>query len=242
MTTLEHVGPALLDRQETRRFQAAVAALPKSILSVESVESERERVRNGRDVLGNVADESEPFSEESDPEVEEIVNGIYKVLKNNQIMGQILWNRYGNMAKDKVEEIVEIMSDGGLRLVNVLLKDEDEILRVAQYVHAQHPEYDIDEVRRDLEIFSFVWTMMNLDAVVKAINVPEIRSSIKRMTEQRGTAAHDIIMYFVTLDTAPQLTTNVRNELDKLWKEHRDSVRSRSAIDEDSGLYEYTSQ
>ena len=54
-------------------------------------------------------------------------NEIYSVLKNNEIVGQILRNQYGLLERQRVQEIVEIVADSGLRLVNAVLKDETEM-------------------------------------------------------------------------------------------------------------------
>ena len=55
------------------------------------------------------------------PQVQEVVNGIYLVLKNNEITGQILRNKYGSMTKDYIAEMIRVVADGGLRLVNIVL-------------------------------------------------------------------------------------------------------------------------
>ena len=67
--------------------------------------------------------------------------------KNNEIMGQILRNKYGSITKQKIEEIIDIVADGGLRLVNFVLKDKDEISDMAHYVKAKNPDYDIQKSR-----------------------------------------------------------------------------------------------
>ena len=144
LCTLDDVKAAKLDRAETRRFQDIVSSLPKSILSAESVESERKRERGARDdATARLGDEGEfngEFNDDGGSEVQEAVNGIYRVLKNNEIMGQILRNKYGSLTKQKIEEIIGIMADGGLRLVNFVLEDEDEIAEMAHYVKAKNPQ------------------------------------------------------------------------------------------------------
>ena len=67
------------------------------------------------------------------------INEIYRVLKSNQILGQILRNKYGSLERSKIEEVVEVIVDGGLRLVNVVLKDDKEIEQLALYVREKHP-------------------------------------------------------------------------------------------------------
>ena len=142
MCTLDDVQAAKLDSAENRRFQDIVSSLPKSILSAVNVESERKREREARDYAAGRTGGKEEFDNDDGSEIQESVNGIYRVWKNNEIMGQILRNKYGSITKQKIEEIIAIMADGGLRLVNLVLKDEDEIADMAHYVKAKNPDYD----------------------------------------------------------------------------------------------------
>ena len=226
MVTLDDVQIAQLDREETRRFRAILSGIPRNILSGNSVESERRREREALDsVAESATDDKQPEEglEERDwTDVEEAVNGCYRVLKNNEIMGQILRNKYGSMTIDKIEEIIEIMADGGLRLVNLVLKDENEIREMAHYFKVKNPDYDIQEIRKDLERFSFIWTMVNVEHIVGSMNVPEIRAAIESVVKNVATPAYDVIGYFTLLDAAPELRDRERNELDRLLKKYDD--------------------
>ena len=222
MYTLDGVQAASLDRTETRRFQDIVTELPKSILSMNSVEHERKRQRElKRDTILESPDEEE-IDQQNGADVQEEVNGIYKILKNNDILGQVLRNKYGSIKKKTIEEVIEIMADGGLRLVNLILKDENEITEMANYIRAKNPEYSVQEIKRDLGIFSFIWTLMNVEGIVRCINVPEVRPSIQRVVERSATPAYDIIGYFTLLDTTESLGANERKELARLLKKHQD--------------------
>ena len=116
----------------------------------------------------------------------EAVNDIYRVLKNNEIMGQVLRNKYGSIRKDKIEEVIEIVADAGLRLVNFILKDEDEIMEMAHFIKARNPKYDLARIRKDLRTFSFLWTIVNVEHVVRAVNTPEMRPSIDTVVSPGG--------------------------------------------------------
>ena len=222
MCTLDDVQAAKLDSAENRRFQDIVSSLPKSILSAENVESERKREREARDYAAGRTGDKEEFDNDDGSEIQEWVNGIYRVWKNNEIMGQILRNKYGSITKQKIEEIIAIMADGGLRLVNLVLKDEDEIADMAHYVKAKNPDYDIQKIKRDLGWFSFVWTIINVEHIVKSINVPEVSASIRNVAERTGTPAYGMIGYFTLLDAALELTEKERTELARLLKKHPD--------------------
>ena len=189
MYTLDDVQPAQLNHEETRRFQDTVYGLPESILSSDSVDSQRQRERTVRD---NAAEWSSDQFDEDWSGVYEEVNDCYRVLKNNEIMGQILRNKYGTMTKRRIEEVIEIMTDGGLRLINSVLKNEEEIVAFAQYEKAKNPDHDFEKIKRAVEVLSLIWTWTNIELVVRSINVPEIRASIdnvvKRAKHQRMTS------------------------------------------------------
>ena len=126
MCTLDSINPARLTKEETSRFSGILSDLPEEILSEQPVEKSR---RDQRDRRGEVDDASENAADDSSAEVDEVdvLNGMYRILKNNKIMAQVLRNRYGSLERSRVEEIVEIISESGLRLVNLILADEDQI-------------------------------------------------------------------------------------------------------------------
>ena len=218
MVTMEAVQPAVLDRDETRRFGGILDQLPANILSSSSVGETRLEERDGRTEV----EESESYDVDEPIELDEAspVNRIYRVLKNNKIMGQVLRNRYGNLEKSMVEEIVEIIADSGLRLVNMLLRDEDEISRLAHFIKSKEPKWDIDRIRQRLEHLSFIWTMVNIEHIVDAINVPEIRDAVDSVVTRRGNPAYDLIGYFSQLDVARELTQGERDQLADLLKKY----------------------
>ena len=68
------------------------------------------------------------------------MNDLYRVFRSNKVLGQILRNKYGSLSKSKIEELVETIADSGLRLVNSVLSDEDEIRKLAIYIREKTPE------------------------------------------------------------------------------------------------------
>ena len=219
MCTLDSVDPAKLDRDETRRFGEILSALPKNILSSNTVEEERNKEKDLRDISDSqVEDEYEPKEKDAENPATEL----YRILKNNEIMGQILRNKYGILEKTKIEEIIEIIADSGLRLVNSLLKSEDEIAHLARYLHEKFPDHDIYKIQNLLRFISFVWAIINIEKIVNAINVPEIREAVSKVVWHQSTPAYDLIGYFNQLDSTEELTDEIRNELDRLLKIHKD--------------------
>ncbi len=223
MCTLDEVAPATLDRQETKRFAKIIEDLPKEILSGESVEDVRQKER---EKFSREDDDAEYSDNPSDSEKTESeghpTNDLYRILKCNKLLGQILRNQYGNLKREKIEEIIEAIADGGLRLVNWVLKDENEIRELAQYIRQKYSELDQDDVESVIRWISFVWTMINIEHVVSAINVPEIGTEVSRVVDRRSTPAYDLVGYFSNLDSAPVLTEGIRNRLSKLLKKHDD--------------------
>lgn len=217
MCTLDHIDPAVLDHDETKIFEDIVSEIPRNILSKSSVESERGKERDARDRQDEAEDEeqNEDHTTSEDP-----VNDLYRILQNNEILAQVLKNKYGTLEKQKIREIIEAVTDSGLRLINLVLRSKKEIADCAQYLHKRHPDADIHKIKNILQRLSFFWTMINVEKVVKAINFPEVREVVQEVVAQRSTPAYDIIGFFSQLDSGDRLTDEVKNELRVLLKKH----------------------
>ena len=228
MDTLGSISPATLDRDETRRFGEVISQLPEDVLSNKGVQQARIEERQLRDEMEEQQTNVQKNGDEEPPaKVElldgaETVNGIYKILKNNKIMGQVLRNRHGNLEKSTIEEIIQTIADSGLRLVNLVLASEQDIARLASYVSQRQSDLDSDRLKEVLRSLSFVWTMVNIEQVVEAFNIPEIREAIESVVEKNGTPAYDLIGYFSRLDSATELTDRERDNLESLLKKHED--------------------
>ena len=223
LCALEGVEPASLDRAETRRFRQIVSGLPSNVLSRNNVEEERRRERERRDVMerDDGADTERDWIAEDTSENAR-GNAIYSILKNNEIVGQILRNQYGLLERERIQEIVEIVADSGLRLVNAVLKDETEIEEMARFVKEKYPDEDMAKILRILRALAFMWTGINVNRIVDAINVPQIRESVDAVVKARDNAAYDVIGYFYQLDSAEKLTKGIRRRLKRLLKKHDD--------------------
>ena len=220
MGAFESVAPAKLNRSETKRFGEIVDALSESILSDETIEAQRHRERERRDIQDHEYDDSdtdEKYSENSHP-----VNDCYRVFRNNAILGQVLKNKYGTLERSRVEDIVETIAEGGLRVVNILLKDEREIEYLARHLQKEVPDSSLNEVKNILRYFSFIWTMNSVERIVTAVSHPEIRDILSKIVARKDTPAYDLIEYFSRLDGAKEMTDTVRDKLDALLKKHGD--------------------
>ncbi len=219
MCTLENISPAVLDDEETGRFLKVLTMIPKDILSDKSVEKERSQERQLRDKAADRVDEE--FGDNSDSSLGSNAGEMYRVLKSNKVLGQILRNKYGSLPKSKIEEIVETIADGGLRLVNSVLANDEEIRKWANNLNRKNPNYEMEKLENALRLLSFMWTLSNIESIVDAINVPDIRQTVKNVVLQKSTPAYDIIGYFSQLDGSEALSEETKKQLDVLLKQHR---------------------
>ena len=184
------------------------------------MKEERKRQRELRDNVDENDNDSLSESEHSGSQTR--ASSVLRVLKNNKIMSQVLRNKHGNLERTKIEQIIESIANSGLCVVNSILKDEEEVARVARSIIARFPDFELEETRLAVEFLSFLWTMVNIEFVVESINAPEIRDAVNTVVRRKGTPAHDLVGYFALLDSATRLSERERNGLDNLLKGHKD--------------------
>ena len=214
--SLEATEPATLDRDESRMFENLVRMIPEEILSENSVDQERTNERRLRDEHDKMIENED--LDEDDPV--ESVNDIYRIMKNNDVLGQILKNKYGVLRRSKLEEVAETIADGGLRLISLMVGHEKELHQLALAIRKDRPEMDLEAIKRALETLAFLWTMMNVRKVVGALNGPEIRELVEELVRKKNTPAYDLIGYYHRLDTIEQLTHGDLKELRRMMKKH----------------------
>ena len=222
--TLKDIPAATLSTDETKRFSEIVNGLPESVLNDGDVEKERRRQRELKDET-----ESEEVVENEEPDRSKVeedvrnVNDCYRTLKNNEILGQILRSRYGRLRRDKINTIIETISDGGLRLVNLILKDEKEIEELADFVYERIGEdAKRTQIIRLIRFLSFNWTMVNIESIVRCVNSLNVKEELDKKVSSRDTAAYDLIGYFSELDSARELDESIRKRLRALIQRHQD--------------------
>ena len=221
MLTLDTFSPATLNQSETDIFQEIVAKLPNKILSDHSAEEIRRKERELREISDNLSATEDELQVETD---ENPVNDIYRILKNNEIMRQILRNRYGTLEKMRIQEIIETITESGLRLVKIGLVDKNWITNTAHYLQRKHPNLSFDKTKKVLQFISFIWTMINIRKIVSSINVPEIKEVVNEVVQKAGTPAYDLIGYFNRLYSGEELTISIKQELEALLKQHDDDI------------------
>ena len=223
--TVDDVEPASLSTDETRRFNEIIHGLPKTVLNDGDVEAERHREREARDEEDaddhDVAEAGAEGNDGDDPAEE--VNDAYRMLKNNEILGQVLRSRYGRLTRTEITSIIETISEGGLRLVNYILRNEREIEELAKFVSdrvAGNASYE--QIVRLVQLTSFLWTMGNVEAIVGCVNGANIREVLEGVVESRKTPAYDLIGYFSRLDGARELDDDIKKRLRTLLRQHKD--------------------
>ena len=202
---------ATLTPDQTRHFRNLVLELPDDIAATGPVREERRKER-----------ELKSEGDISDLDVEGEAEEIFRVLKNNKVIGQVLRNKYGQLEKTKIEDVVETIVDSALRLANIVLSEENAMSEIAEIIAETFDENDPDEIRRLVEFVLFGWTMMNLEQAVNAINVPEIRESVLAVVKRKNSPAYDLIGYFNRLYSASEISRRDRDELRRLLKKHND--------------------
>ena len=221
MCTLDDVAPSTLGRHEARVFENIVTAIPKEVTSGDSVEAERRKVRRQRDVDEEHQEDHEDREDGEDGDSVGVVNDIYRILKNNEILGQVLKNKYGSLERKSILEIVEAIADGGLRLVRLLVCSQEEMNRIAVLVHKRTPALDLERIKNAIRMLSFFWAMNNIEMIVEALNKPEIRDLVGSVVQRKGSPAYDLIDYFLRLDTADELTTNDHKRLKSMLAKYK---------------------
>ena len=195
MCSLENVEPATLSPEETKNVHDFVNSIPKSISSGKSVEEERRRERDVQD-LADQEQEEDDFDSRDEGEFEDL-NHVYRILKNNEIMGQILRNKYGSLEKGKIIEIIKTIADGGLRTVKLILMDQEQVNKFAEFIHQRDPNLSIEKIRFAVQTLMFWFTVMSVDKIAAAINKPEIRDLVEEVFNSSSIPAHDLISYFL---------------------------------------------
>ena len=237
--TLDNIPAATLNIEETKLLETELMELPEKIMSKRSVDDERRSEREQRDkmeansdnVLTNDKHEAEKLMEED-------INEIYKSLKNMEILGQILRNKYGSLHRDKIEEAIESVSDAGLRLIKVVT-DSDGIQSLEDFFIKIIDKINIsDDDKRDIEDFLkkqirtivFIQIAFLLKKVVVSIRKPELLEIVEKVYQKKNTPAYDLLYTLFILDTSEELSSQnveeITNIIDK-FKKNNNTVAHR---------------
>ncbi len=228
---LDHVSAATLNTKETKLLETALQELPEKILSERSVDEERKSEREQRDEtetdLGELTTDDKS---KEDSLSEENLNDMYKALKNMEILGQILRNKYGSLPREKIEEVIDFVTDAGLRLINEVT-NHDSILSLEGYFvevlkNVNIPENDKQKIeaflRKQIRTIVFLIIGSLLAKVVVSIRKPELLEIVETIYQRKDTPAYDLLYAFLLLSTSenlsPQSVKKITNTLKKFEK------------------------
>lgn len=188
---------ATLENSETEVLADALSSIPKKIAKSHSdIRSNRREERAARD--------REEAQQETAEEEELRTHSIYRSLKNMDILGQILRNRYGSLRKKKIEEIAEAITGSGLCLVGDFISPKKfRMLEKFSEESAKHPakgsrHRETEEalrrrLGRELRVLCFALVTLLMGRIVYAIEKPELAPIIANLCKRRENVAHQII-------------------------------------------------
>ena len=143
--SLDSVEVATLETSEVRFVEKALKDIPKRIMSRKPVLEQRNLQRHHRDQI----EANSHDMESDDPSFPDDRNELYRLLKNMEILGQVLRNRHGSMRRNKLAEIVGFVSEAGLRAVSMFRRD---IVHIARLCSEMLDDESLpDDIRSDVE-------------------------------------------------------------------------------------------
>ena len=102
----------------------------------------------------------------------DLVNDVYKALKNMEILSQIIKNKSRSIERERIYEIIETVTDTALRLASVFLLDSDEIDELAKICKKRLDEEkkgnppSEEAIKEELGFLVFVLVMSSIEKAV----------------------------------------------------------------------------
>lgn len=215
--TLERAPVAKLTLEETNIFGSIIQEIKDDLISdSQSIPAERKKKREIQD------DHERQITSDEIKAEGGMHDDIYRILKTNELLKQILHNHYGQMNRSRISEIVHTIIESGLRLVSLLLIDKEELEELVKYVKEKYPEYDESRVTQMMQWLSFFWVVTNIEKIVGSISLPDIREEVQNLIDKEDTPAYKMIGYFNHLDISENgITEDTNNHLRRLLKQHK---------------------
>ena len=213
---------ATLDKEEINMLEVALLEVPEDVVSRRSVEVERRIERDRRDEVEAIG--LDGSVDEGTEGVGEIVNDTLRALKNMEIMGQILRNKYGSLSRDRLKEIVRTIADAGLRLVSVITSGES-IVRFEDYLVERMKDIDgggkgveLAVVRKAFRGLIIELIYIVVRRVAGSIGKRELEAVVDEVVGDKGTTAYDLIGAFYWLGAAEDVEKPLVDRLVRLLK------------------------
>ena len=243
---LNSVVPSKLDVSEITILEEALDELPERV-STRSVTEERRAQRETLD--RRESERGELIGEKADGEM---LNDVYKALKNIEIIGQVLKNKYGSLPKEKIGEMVGSVIDAGLRIVAWITNREailglDDVLSrmVEERGFAKKEKSEIDRfLRKQVRLLVFLAVGALLRKVVMSLRKTELREVVERVCRASETPAHDLLgLVFVAASSkelSPKFVVKLEQFIVALDKERNSVVRRLISLEVQSYLSTHT--
>lgn len=216
MCAFDDIPKATLDIDETSVLSELVSTIPSKIISSNSVDKERKNYRSHKDNI-----EKEQKNDNNYDGSIELINDIYKILKNNELFAQILRNHYGDLKQTRITEIINVIIDSGLRLVKLFL-DKKRIAELIEYIHKKKPNAKLKDIKRLCKTICFIWVIENIERIVGSIRIEDIQGLVTDIVEKESTPAYDLIGYFSKLDSAKSFHDKEKNHFNSLYDKHKE--------------------
>ena len=237
MCAIDRQQPAKLTIEETKVFDALLKNLPEVILSENSINENRRRQREQMDEMDALDEES---IEDSDESPHDVVNDVYKTLKNMEILGQIVKNKHGSIDTTKLYEMIEIILDSSLRLCGLFLLYDDEINELAKFIKDKldregkmtnlREKEKITHILNHLRLLIFAMVVFSVEKAVASINKREISSIVDHLCTTKNTPAYDLIQSFYHIDTTKSFSGKHRDMIKSMLKKHKNNALSRRLL------------
>lgn len=220
MIAMGHLPVAKLTVDETKPLLSALTEIPRKIISKRSVEEERKSEREIREK----ADFTESIIHEEEYEDED-TDSLYKSLKNMEILGQILKNKYGSFSREKLQEIVTTIADAGLRIVTLFIDNksmrelEDYLVKRFKEINSSKDVMKTENRLRSLiRAYCFFLVAVIIGKIVTSIRKPELAEVVTEACSKKNTPAYDLIDFFFALGTAKTLRKKDVDKMSKLFR------------------------
>lgn len=220
-TAVQKEEVATLEKDEINMLEVALLEVPEDVVSRRSVEVERRIERDRRDEVEAIG--LDGSVDENTEGVDEIVNDILRALKNMEIMGQILRNKYGSLSRDRLKEIIRTIADAGLRLVSAITSGES-IVRFEEFLVERMKDIDggkgveLAVVRKAFRglIIEVIYILVN--RVAGSMGKRELEAVVNEVVQDKGTMAYDLIGAFYALRSAEEVDKPLVDRLVRLLK------------------------
>ena len=231
-------NPATFDLNEITAFENVLKELTVDYhTDNKQVPESREAERRQRDAL-----EVDTY-DEFDESPHEVVNDIYRALKNMDVLSQIVKNKYGSIEKKRLLEIIETIIDTGLRLASLFLFEESELEEFAKVVSKRLDKskpvskLDVESVKVELTRLILTLVIACVEKTVSSIRCKEVEQLITSLRDQRNTPAYDLIYNFYLIDVSDDLSGRHLDTIKETLRRHRKNYLITRALPIRTQLY-----